>query len=186
MMAVQKAIGDMGGQLGLRNEVGRGATFILRVPLTLAIADALIIAAGGQRFAVPQGMIQEITTAESDAVRKIERNEIMVYRKGVLPLIRLSSMFHLNAEPRREFPVLVVGEGLNAVGIAADRLLGQREIVIRPVDDPLLKVPAIAGATELGDGQAVLILNAAGLVETARGLAGRDDGMGNVRRDGAN
>jgi two-component system chemotaxis sensor kinase CheA len=91
----------------------------------------------------------------------------MTYRNGVLPLIRLSSIFDLTAEPRREFPVLVIGSGLSSVGIAADRLLGQREIVIRPINDPLLKVPAIAGATELGDGRAILILDADGIIQSA-------------------
>src|SRR6185436_9855232 len=71
-------------------------------------------------------------------------------------------------ESRREFPVLVIGTGLSAVGIVADRLLGQREIVVRSVNDPLLKVPAIAGATELGDGRAVLILDSNGLIQSAR------------------
>ena len=140
----------------------------MRLPLTLAIADALIIAAGGQRFAMPQSVVQEITTAAADAVKSLERNEIMPYRNGILPLIRLSTVFGLTPESRHEFPVLVLGTGLNAVGVVADRVIGQREIVVRGVNDPLLKVPAISGATELGDGRAVLILDTNGLIQTAR------------------
>jgi two-component system chemotaxis sensor kinase CheA len=165
---VQEAVRDMGGELTMRTERGQGTTFTLRLPLTLAIADALIIAAGGQRFAMPQSVVQEITTAAADAVKSLERNEIMPYRNGVLPLIRLSTVFGLTPEPRREFPVLVLGTGLNAVGVVADRVIGQREIVVRGVNDPLLKVPAISGATELGDGRAVLILDTNGLIQTAR------------------
>jgi two-component system chemotaxis sensor kinase CheA len=168
MTAVKNAVTEMGGQLSVETEFGKGTMFTLRLPLTLSIADALIIAAGGQRFAMPQGAVQEITTVEQGMVKELERNEVMTYRNGVLPLIRLSSIFDLTAEPRREFPVLVIGTGRSAVGIAADRLLGQREIVIRPVNDPLLKVPAIAGATELGDGRAVLILDADGIIQSAR------------------
>ena len=168
MGAVQDAVRDMGGELTMRTERGQGTTFTLRLPLTLAIADALIIAAGGQRFAMPQSVVQEITTAAADAVKSLERNEIMPYRNGVLPLIRLSTVFGLTPEPRREFPVLVLGTGLNAVGVVADRVIGQREIVVRGVNDPLLKVPAISGATELGDGRAVLILDTNGLIQTAR------------------
>jgi two-component system chemotaxis sensor kinase CheA len=168
MGAVQEAVRDMGGELTMRTEPGQGTTFTLRLPLTLAIADALIIAAGGQRFAMPQSVVQEITTAAADAVKSLERNEIMAYRNGILPLIRLSTVFGLTPEPRREFPVLVLGTGLNAVGIVADRVIGQREIVVRGVNDPLLKVPAISGATELGDGRAVLILDTNGLIQTAR------------------
>ena len=168
MGAVQEAVRDMGGELTMRTEPGQGTTFTLRLPLTLAVADALIIAAGGQRFAMPQSVVQEITTAAADSVKSLERNEIMSYRNGILPLIRLSTVFGLEAEPRREFPVLVLGTGLTAVGIVADRVIGQREIVVRGMNDPLLKVPAISGATELGDGRAVLILDTNGLIHTAR------------------
>jgi len=168
MTAVKNTIAEMGGQLMLRTEVGKGTTFTLRLPLTLAIADALIIAAGGQRFAMPQGLVEEITTAEAATIKELERNEVMSYRNGVLPLIRLTSLFGLTAEARSQFPVLVIGTGLSAVGVVADRLLGQREIVVRAVNDPLLKVPAIAGATELGDGRAVLILDSNGLIQSAR------------------
>jgi two-component system, chemotaxis family, sensor kinase CheA len=168
MTAVKAAVAEMGGELAIRSELGRGTTFTLRLPLTLAIADALIIAAGGQRFAMPQSFVQEITTAEAASIKELERNEVMPYRSGVLPLVRLASVFGLTSEARREFPVLVIGTGVSAVGIVADRVLGQREIVIRSVNDPLLKVAAIAGATELGDGRAVLILDSNGLIQSAR------------------
>jgi two-component system, chemotaxis family, sensor kinase CheA len=168
MTAVKEAVAEMGGELAVQSELGKGTTFTLRLPLTLAIADALIIAAGGQRFAMPQSFVQEITTAETSSIRELERNEVMPYRNGVLPLIRLASVFGLTSEARREFPVLVIGTGVNAVGILADRVLGQREIVVRSVNDPLLKVAAIAGATELGDGRAVLILDSSGLIQSAR------------------
>jgi two-component system, chemotaxis family, sensor kinase CheA len=168
MTAVKSAVAEMGGELTVHSKLGKGTTFTLRLPLTLAIADALIIAAGGQRFAMPQSFVQEITTADASNIRELERNEVMPYRNGVLPLIRLASVFGLAAEARREFPVLVIGTGASAVGILADRVLGQREIVVRSVNDPLLKVTAIAGATELGDGRAVLILDSNGLIQSAR------------------
>jgi len=105
----------------------------------------------------------------------MENNELIVYRNGVLPLIRLGGLFGLKEERRHEQPVLVIGTGSSAVGIVADRVIGQREIVVRAVDDPLLKVPAISGATELGDGRAVLILDAASLVQAALHGKKRDE-----------
>ena len=168
MAAVKNAIIDLGGQLELESNVGVGSTFRLQLPLTLAVADALIVSAGGQRFAMPQASVQEITTAEERGINRVEHNELLRYRNGVLPLLRLTDTFGLKSEPRKEFPVIVVGSGLNALGIVADRILGSREIVVRAVKDPLLKVPGISGATELGDGEAVLILDSTSLAQSAR------------------
>lgn len=168
MAAVRATVLELGGEIELESERGRATTFRLRLPLTLAVADAIIISAGGQRFAMPQSAIQEITTAEETAINRLERNEILKYRNGVLPLIRLAEVFGLNGEQRKHFPVMVIGTGLNAVGILADRVLGHREVVVRPVNDPLLKVPGISGATELGDGRAVLILDSVSLAQAAK------------------
>jgi two-component system chemotaxis sensor kinase CheA len=177
MAAVRKTINELGGELEMTTRAGQGTTFVLRLPLTLAIADALVIASGGQRFAMPQSAVQEITTARASSVQRLEENELLSYRNGVLPLIRLSTLFGLPEEERAEFPVLVVGTGRRAVGIVADRVLGQREIVVRAMSDPLLKVPAISGATELGDGRAVLILDSVALLQAAsrrKGKGGRE------------
>jgi len=181
MAAVKTAVAELGGILELSSEAGKGTTFSLRLPLTLSVADALIITAGGQKFAVPQALVREITTASPAALKGLERNEVMTYRDGVLPIIRLASFFGLTGESRKEFPVLVVGTGLTAVGLLADRVLGQREIVVRTVSDPLLKVPAIAGATELGDGRAVLILDSNALIESTRSGKKRDPRSLNLR-----
>jgi len=168
MAAVQNTINDLAGEMELEALPNRGCTFRLRLPLTLAVADALIISAGGQRFAMPHSVVQEITTAETATINRLEQNEIIRYRNGVLPLIRLAAVFGLNAETRQSSPVLVIGTGLNAVGIMADRVLGHREIVVRPIKDPLLKVAGISGATELGDGRPVLILDSASLTQKAK------------------
>jgi two-component system chemotaxis sensor kinase CheA len=117
---------------------------------------------------MPQASIQEITTAEEAAINRFEHNEVLKYRNSVLPLIRLTDVFGLSGERRKNFPVLVIGTGLNAVGILVDRVVGHREVVVRPVNDPLLKVPGISGATELGDGRAVLILDSISLTQTAK------------------
>ena len=168
MAVVRSTVLELGGEMELETRPGRGTTFRLRLPLTLAVADAIIVSAGGQRFAMPQASIQEITTVEDTAINRFEHNEVFRYRNGVLPLIRLTDVFGLSGERRNHFPVLVIGTGLNAVGILVDRVVGHREVVVRPVNDPLLKVPGISGATELGDGLAVLILDSISLTQTAK------------------
>ena len=108
-----------------------------------------------------------------DATRALERNEIAAYRDGVLPIVHLARVFGIRAVPGRALHVIVVGQGLAAVGLAVDRIAGQREIVVRTLEDALVKVDGIVGATDLGDGKAVLILDPQRLAAQARERATR-------------
>jgi two-component system chemotaxis sensor kinase CheA len=172
MDVVKRAVAELGGSLSLRTEAGKGTCFTVALPLTLAITDAVLIAADGQRFAVPQTFVHEVLRAESSSVRIMEKNELIPYRDGVLPVIRLNRLFHL-AEPQRPaFHVLVVGNRSKPVGLGVDRILGQREIVVRGISDPLIQVPGVTGATEMGDGKPVLILDPRILIEQAGSMHG--------------
>lgn len=159
MTVVKDAIQELGGSLEMDSEAGKGTRFTIRLPLTLAIADAFIVAVGEQTFAIPQSMVNEVIEIEPSTVTRMEKNEIIPYRSGVLPLQRLSRMFGLSESHGRNFFGLIIGSGLAAVVIAVDRIIGRREIVVRAITDPLLHVPGISGATELGDGRVVLILD---------------------------
>ncbi len=168
MDVVRNTVEELGGAVSLATERGRGTRFTIELPLTLAIAEALIVSVDGQRFAVPQSAVQEVIEVESSAVRALENNEIISYRGGVLPLVRLARLFALDGGHEREaFHVFVVGSGGSALGVAVDRIIGQREIVVRGIGDPLVQVAGIAGATELGDEQVVLILDVAALRQSA-------------------
>ena len=101
-------------------------------------------------------------------ITALENNEIILHRGGVLPLVRLARVFGLGEKSGRAFHVLVIGSGLSSVGLAVDKILGQREIVVRTITDPLIQVRGIAGATELGDGRAVLILDPSALPGSGR------------------
>jgi two-component system chemotaxis sensor kinase CheA len=168
MDVVRSTVEELGGRISLETENGRGTRLTIELPLTLAIAEALIVSVDGQRFAVPQSAVQEVVEVESSAVKVLENNEIIPYRGGVLPLVRLARLFALNdGRERSAFHVFVVGSGSNALGVAVDRIIGQREIVVRGISDPLVQVAGIAGATELGDERVVLILDVAALRQTA-------------------
>jgi two-component system chemotaxis sensor kinase CheA len=169
MDVVGRTIEELGGTLALSTDEGRGTHFIIELPLTLAIADALIAGAGGQRFALPQTVVREVIEVEAAAVRVLENNEIISYRDGVLPLVRLARLFNLEEETGRAFHVFVIGSGAQAVGLAVDRVIGQREIVVRGMNDPLVKVTGVAGATDLGDGRVVLILDVGALRHALHG-----------------
>jgi two-component system chemotaxis sensor kinase CheA len=167
MDVVKKAIEELGGRMSLATKRGEGTTFTLELPLTLAIAEALIVSVNGQRFAVPQSAVREVLEVESAATKVLENNEIISYRGKVLPLLRLARVFDMEQQRGSSFHVLVLGEETNAVGLAVDRILGQREIVVRALKDPLAQSKGIAGATELGDQRVVLILDISALRQLA-------------------
>lgn len=169
MDVVGGAVAELGGTLTLSTEKGRGTRFTVELPLTLAVADALIASVGGQRFAFPQSAVREIIEVEPRAVKVLENNELVSYRGGVLPLLRLARLFDLGEQPEKPFHVFVIGSGAHAVGLAVERVIGQREIVVRGLNDPLVKVAGVAGATDLGDGRVVLILDVAALKVAAVG-----------------
>ena len=167
MDVVKKATEELGGRISLATKLGEGTTFTIELPLTLAIAEALIVSVNGQRFAVPQSAVREVLEVESASTKMLENNEIIPYRGKVLPLLRLARVFEMNYQRGDNFHVLVIGEETNAVGLAVDRIIGQREIVVRAINDPLAQSKGIAGATELGDQRVVLILDIGALREFA-------------------
>lgn len=159
MAAVQSAVAELGGVMTMETTAGTGTRFSIQLPLTLAIADSLLVSVEEQRFAVPQASVREVFAVESEAITVFENNEAITYRDEVLPIVRLANIFNMKNGTRSRVHILVVGAGSNAVGLAVDRVAGQRQIVVRSITDPVLRIPGIVGATELGDGRPVLILD---------------------------
>lgn len=168
MAVVRNAVEELGGSLTLETWPGKGTRFKIQLPLTLAIADALIVSVGGQTFAVPQVSVREIIQVEFTALKALENNELLPYRGQALPVVRLAPYFGLAGTSNQAAYALVMGQGQGLVAILVDRLFGLREIVVRSLNDPLLRVPGIAAATELGDGRLVLILDPLALARAAR------------------
>jgi two-component system chemotaxis sensor kinase CheA len=166
MAVVRRVVGEMGGVMGLETRVGRGTRFTVHLPLTLAITDALIATVADRTFAVPQGAVREVIEVAVDSIRQLEASEVVPYRGTALPLVRLGQRFRLDAPPRATLHVFVAGTAQAPVGIAVDRIIGQREIVVRAFTDRLVKVEGVAGATELGDGRVVLIVDIAAFTRT--------------------
>ena len=168
MAVVKQTIEQLSGTMTLETEPGVGTRFLMQLPLTLAIADALIGRVGTESFAIPQVAVREVIEVAGADVRSIERNEIIPYRDRALPIVRLGRLFGIDAAPSDRFHVFVVGTGESEVGLAVDRIVGQREIVVRAIVDPLVRVEGVSGATDLGDGRVVLILDP---VKLTRGAA---------------
>lgn len=161
MAVVRTTMQELGGLLSVDTAAGDFTQFTLRLPLTLSIADTFIVSSGPQTCAVPQGFIEEVVQFEENDVRTVKQTEVIPYRDGVLPLIRLHQLLGVEQRTRTRIPVLVIGSERGSAGLAVDRVHTQREVVVRPLADPLLKVRGISGATELGDGRPILILDPA-------------------------
>ena len=168
MAAVQATVSELGGSLDLTTNEGKGTRFTIRLPLTLLIADALMVTVGNQRFAVLQTAVREVLAVDSSKVKALENNEVVPFRGAVLPLRRLGDVFNIPSPAQERLHVLVIVNGDSPIGLAVDRITGQREIVVSTITDPLLRVPGVVGATELGDGRPVLILDPYSVISSNR------------------
>jgi two-component system chemotaxis sensor kinase CheA len=163
MAVVKNTIEQLSGTLSLDTAPGEGTRFIIQLPLTLAITDALIGRVGTEAFAIPQSAVREVLEVSRSQLRAIEGNELVPYRDSSLPVVHIAKVFGIATTPSDRFHVFVVGSGTSALGFAVDRIVGQREVVVRAIADPLVRVDGVAGATDLGDGRVVLILDPATL-----------------------
>jgi two-component system, chemotaxis family, sensor kinase CheA len=155
----------LGGTLEVRSEVGRGTTFLIRVPLTLAIVRALLAEAGGERYAVPLAYVAETVEFDRSSVTSVRDREALVVRDQVIPTVHLADLVSTPAASfvgRRPTLILEVGERRTA--LVVDGLLGQQDIVVEPFDAPLGLPSYVGGATILADGAPALILDAAALL----------------------
>jgi two-component system chemotaxis sensor kinase CheA len=163
MTAVNAIVRELGGSLTLDTEEGRGTLFSIRLPLTLAIAETLLVEAAGQKCAIPQSFVREIVQISEDQIQIANGIEVIPYRQGVLPIARMADLFRLPSGARAKMCLLVIASERGSVGLVTEKVLGQKEVVVSALRDPLIQVPGISGATELGDGKPVLILDGVSL-----------------------
>ena len=158
---VKTKIESLGGVVEIETEKNVGSKFIIRLPLTLAIIQALLVIVGEEKYAVPLNNIKEITNIERDQIRVVEGRDIVLYRGKTLPLIDLGQV--LDVEKRdlnsSDINVIVVKKGDKDLGIVVDELLGQQEIVIKSLGKYLKGINFVAGATILGNGSVALIID---------------------------
>ena len=151
----------LGGNVEIETEKDKGSRFIIRLPLTLAIIQALLVIVGEEKYAIPLNNIKEITDINTEEIRLIEQKEVILYRDNPLPLLRLSEVLDCKEQKRAqgEATVVIVKKGDKEIGLIIDSLIGQQEIVIKSLGRYLNFVKQIAGATILGNGGVALIID---------------------------
>lgn len=159
---VKSKIESLSGEVEVKNRYGEGSSWIIRLPLTLAIIQALMVVIGDEKYAIALGSIQTIEDVSPDDIKLVQAKEVIHIRGTVIPIIRLNRV--LDMEPRadeenKNLTVIIVKKGDKLAGLVVDELIGQQEVVIKSMGK-YIKVPKIiSGATILGNGEVALILD---------------------------
>ena len=163
---VKTKIEGLGGNIECKTVLGEGSSFIIRLPLTLAIIQALMVELGKEKYAIPLGSIQTIEDIPVSDVKHVQTKEVINLRGSVIPLIRLDQILDVetNEEEPESLTVVIVKKGDKQAGLVVDNLIGQQEIVIKSIGDYINCSKLIGGATILGDGEIALILEVNTLV----------------------
>jgi two-component system chemotaxis sensor kinase CheA len=157
----------LGGEIVLETRPHVGTTFVLRVPLTVAIVDALIVRCAGERYAIPVSTVEEIVDLSQEQIvdgasagrRRAMRYGLLARRGGAVPVFDLCEVLGLSGAGAEPHALLVRRGDGELVAYAVERVLGQQEVVVRPLLDPLVASPAVSGTTDLGDGRATVVLD---------------------------
>ncbi|HQE04880.1 MAG TPA: chemotaxis protein CheW, partial [Tepidanaerobacteraceae bacterium] len=158
---VKTKIESLGGSIETSFIKDKGTTFQIRLPLTLAIIQALMVLVGNEKYAIPLSSIRETVIVTKDQIKTVQKREVILLRGNVIPIIRLNQALETEKfdENQKELTLVIVKKGEKNVGLAVDDLIGQQEIVIKSLGKFLNDIEFIAGATILGNGEVALILD---------------------------
>ncbi len=169
MDVVRRNIEAMRGRIEIQSTLGRGTTFYIKLPLTLAIVDGLLLSVGAQRFVLPTFAVRESLRPTPSQVHSVQGRPCMIQvRDSLLPLVRLADLFGIDSPVHDpcDATVVVVEDDGRCAGVIVDALLGKQEVVIKPLGDQFAGVRGVAGGAILGDGRVGLILDAPGVIGT--------------------
>ena len=163
---VKSKIESLSGEVEVSTKLGEGTTFTIRLPLTLAIIQTLMVIVGGEKYAISLGSIQTIESIPVDEVKTVQGREVIYLRGNVIPLVRLTKELGVESmnAPDADLLVLIAKKGDRLAGIVVDEMIGQMEIVIKSMGKFIGKSKLISGATILGNGEVALILDANAMI----------------------
>ena len=192
MDVVRANIDQIGGTIDVKSMGGRGATFTIKIPLTLAIVSALIVEAGGDRFAIPQLSVLELVRVRKTSEHRIERIKnapVLRLRNKLLPLVHLRTLLKLDAADASEAEtglIVVTQVGAQTFGIVVDGVFDTEEIVVKPMSSRLRHIAMFSGNTILGDGSVILIVDPNGVLQAMGiGIAESTQRAAEVEREAA-
>ncbi len=164
MDVVRTVLDRLKGTVNVTSVKGKGTTILLRVPLTLASIQTLLFRVGGRLFAVPLSSVVEITRVSDSEIQRVDKREVLRLREQILTLVRLSSLKGIHAvdsgEPKKKKSfVIVIGVAEKRFGLLVDSMVGEEELVIKALPGEIVSSDLVSGASILGDGTVVLILN---------------------------
>lgn len=166
---VKVNLGSVNGHVDVSTELGKGTTFELYVPLTLASERGLMIKSGGQLFVIPASAVQRVLLIQRDTILKVEGSQVIMLDEHPILLYTLQNIlgFEENKLPTMDqLPIVVIKNDRNSVALLVDEIIGEREIVIKPLHAPLVNVPCVAGGTLSGSNQVIIVFNPNDLINT--------------------
>lgn len=168
MDVVKTNIKKLNGLIEIKSEKGLGSEFILRLPLTLAIIQSLLVEVEGEVYSIPLSSVLETLRVDQRQFHVVGGQEVLKLRESVLPLIRLEQVFKVQRTAERDdfCYVVVIGAADKRVGLVVTRLVGQQEVAIKSLGNYLANIPGIAGSTILGDGRVTLIVDPVGMIDS--------------------
>lgn len=163
---VKSKIEALSGEVEVKSKYGEGSTWTIRLPLTLAIIQALMVVVGGEKYAISLGSIQSIEDVSPSEIKLVQNEEVITLRGTVIPIIRLDKELDTvsTKSPDENMVIAIAKKGEKLAGFVVDELIGQQEIVIKSLGKYINKSKIISGATILGDGEIALILDANALI----------------------
>jgi two-component system chemotaxis sensor kinase CheA len=171
MDVVRRNVETLHGRIDIASQAGRGSTFTIRLPLTLAITDGMLVRVGQERYIIPTVKIHLSFRPEVSALASIAgRGEMVMLRGELMPVFRLHRLFHVAgaAEDLTRGLLVVVGDGNHRCSLLVDELLGQQQVVAKSLGEGIGKIPGVSGGAILGDGRVGLILDVDEVVALAR------------------
>jgi len=163
---VRRQIDELNGTVTVNSEHGKGTKFIIKLPLTLAIIQGLLVRVGPEIYSIPITSVIESLRIKPEEIKKIDNYEVFNIRSDVISLLRLNRLFGIKTEERQDYHfIVIVGTAEKKMGFMVDSLIGEEDVVIKPLRDQFTNSPGIAGASILGDGSVSLIIDVSQLLE---------------------